>query len=69
MFHDAHRGSFRLQSAQTLFSGLLSSSLSVFACFSVVALSCRDMLVRVSRKETRWSSAGARWTRCTMIDE
>lgn len=35
---------FRLQSAHNLFSGLLRSSLRVFACLSVIALSCRDMI-------------------------
>ena len=35
----------RLQSAQTLFSGFLTSSRRILACFSVVALSCRDILI------------------------
>ena len=36
---------FRLQSAQVLFSGLLTSSRRVRACFSLVALSWRVMEV------------------------
>ena len=38
---------FRLQSAQSLFSGLFNISLRVFAWRSVTALSCRDMMVVV----------------------
>lgn len=40
MFHDAHRGSLRLQSAQTLFSGCLTSARRIRAFASVCALGC-----------------------------
>jgi hypothetical protein len=41
---------FLLQSAHNLFSGLLTSSLSVLVFLSVVALSWRDIVVAVRRK-------------------
>lgn len=40
---------FRLQSAQTLFSGRFTSSRSVLVNLSVVALSCLDMAVERCR--------------------
>ena len=49
----SHRNApLRLQSAQTLFSGLFSSSLSVLACLSVVALSCREPMFRAEMRDT-----------------
>lgn len=39
----SHPSPFRLQSAQSLFSGRLRSSRRVFACLSVTALSCLDI--------------------------
>ena len=41
----------RLQSAHNLFSGRLTSSLSVFVFFSVIALSCFDIAVRLRFRE------------------
>ena len=49
----SHRNApLRLQSAQTLFSGFFSSSLSVLACLSVVALSCREPMLRADMRDT-----------------
>lgn len=59
-----------LQSAQTLFSGRLISSLRMRACLSVVALSCGDMVdgslsVTRNRVTRRVSAAPATHTRDT----